>query len=66
MVPRLSLDNLATHGYSALMTKHKLFNAGPHAITFRGIVVVHDDGRMTWDDTDNDVQRWHNDYLEVL
>ena len=41
----------------------RLMNRGPHLDCYRGLVVLHDDGRFTWASSGIDVQIWHEDYL---
>jgi len=43
----------------------RLNNRGPHTTCYRGLVVLHADGRLTWFDG-GDVQVWHGDVLAEI
>lgn len=41
----------------------RLMNHGPHLDCYRGLVRLHDDGRLTWASSGLAVEVWHEDYL---
>lgn len=47
------------------MIQAKLYNRGPHAVAFRGVVDIHDDGSVRWHGERNLVQWQHGDFMEM-